>query len=127
MANEITITLQMLLNNGGVTDNHSSGSIAIDQTSAKMIRNVQTIGTTEEALVLGDVVTPGYCVVINLDVTNFVELGVFGFIDGIGTTGFIGFLKLNPGEQALFRLSTTAPYAKADTVAVELFYIIYED
>ena len=117
MANEITITLQTLLNNGGLSDNHSSGSIAVDQASAKMLRNVQTIGTTEEALVLGDITTPGYCVFVNLDSTNFVEIGVSGSM----------FLKLKPGEQDVCRLTTTAPFAKADTAAVELFYIMYED
>jgi hypothetical protein len=127
MANEITLTLQTLLNNGGISDSHASGSFAVDQASAKMLRNVQEIGTTREALQLGDVTTPGYCVFINLDDTNFVEIGVEGFIDGVGTVGFIGFLKLKPGEQCLVRLTTTAPYAKADTAAVELFYIMYQD
>jgi hypothetical protein len=117
MANEITITLQTLLRNGGLSDNHSSGSIAVDQASAKVLRNVQTIGTVQEALVLGDITTPGYCVFINLDITNFVEIGVTGSM----------FLKLKPGEQAICRLTTTAPFAKADTASVELFYIMYED
>lgn len=127
MANEISINFQTLLNNAGLTDNYSSGSFAVDQVSAKMIRNVQTIGTIREALGLGDVTTPGYCVFINLDDTNFVEIGVEGFIDGVGTVGFIGFLKLKPGEKALCRLTTAAPFAKADTADVELFYIMYED
>jgi len=117
MANEITVTFQTLLNNGNLSDNHSSGSIAIDQATAKLVRNVQSIGTSEEALVLGDIVTPGCCVFVNLDDTNFVEIGVSGSM----------FLKLKPGEQSLCRLTTVAPYAVADTANVELFYIIYED
>lgn len=117
MANEITLSFQTLLNNGNLSDAHSSGSIAVDQASAKLIRNVQSIGTSEEALGLGDLVTPGYCVFVNLDDTNFVEIGISGSM----------FLKLKPGEQALCRLSTTAPFALADTAAVELFYIMYED
>ena len=117
MANEITLTLQTLLNNGGISDNHASGSFSVNQALAKMVRNVQTIGTVEEALQLGDVTTPGYCVFKNIDDTNFVEIGISGNM----------FLKLKPGEQCLCRLTTTAPYAKADTADVELFYIMYQD
>jgi len=117
MANEITYTFQMLLNNVGLKDSHTSSSIAEDQTSKKLIRNVQTIGTVEEALVLGDVVTPGLAAFQNLDDTNFVEIGISGGM----------FVKLKPGGQALLRMTTTAPFAKADTADVELFYVIYED
>ena len=57
----------------------------------------------------------------NIDETNFVEIG----IDDGGT--FHSFAKLKPGEQGTIRLSTTAPYARSDTAATDLFYIIYED
>ena len=117
MANEITYSFQALLNNGGLSDNYSSGSIAVDQASAKLVRAVQAIGTSEAALGLGDLTTPGVCVFQNLDDTNFVEIGVSGTM----------FLKLKPGEQAVCRISTAAPYAIADTASVELFYILYED
>jgi hypothetical protein len=117
MANEISLSFQILLNNGSLTDNHSSGSIAVDQATAKMVRGVQTVGTSEAALGLGEVATPGICVFVNLDDTNFVEIGVTGSM----------FVKLKPGEQFVCRLTTTAPFAKADTAPVELFYIIYND
>lgn len=117
MANEITHTFQTLLNNAGLSDNHSSGSIAIDQATEKLVRNVLTVTTSEVALDLGGVSTPGLGIFQNLDDTNFVEIGVSGTM----------VVKLKPGEQYCFRLSTTAPYAIADTASVELFYIIYDD
>lgn len=117
MANEITLSFQVLLSNGDLQDNYSASSFAADQASARLVRNVQSVGTTEAALGLGDVTTPGWCVFQNLDDTNFVEVGVTGSM----------FLKLKPGEKCICRLTTTAPFAKADTAAVELFYVIYED
>lgn len=39
---------------------------------------IQTIGTTEEALDVGDVSSAGYILVINLDDTNYVEVGLTG-------------------------------------------------
>lgn len=127
MADEFTLTFQILLSNGDLRDNFASSSFSADQSSAKLVRNVQDIGTTREALALGNVVTPGWCVFQNLDDTNFIEVGVEGFIDGVGTVGFISFLKLKPGEKCMCRISTAAPFAKADTASVELFYVIYED
>jgi hypothetical protein len=86
-----------------------------------MVKGTQNIGTTHEALGLGSLTTPGFAVFQNLDATNFIELG----IDDTGT--FEAFAKLKPGEIGMIRLTTLAPYAKADTAAVDLFYLIYED
>ena len=119
MANEITYQFQTLLGNGDLSDSFASNSQAADQANAFLIRNVQTIGfAADEALSLGDVATPGWCVFQNLDDTNFVEIGVGSFTP---------FLKLKPGELCLCRLATTAPRAQADTGAIDLFYIIYSD
>lgn len=117
MANEITLTFQILLSNGGLRDSFASSSFASDQTTAKLVRNVQTIGIIQEALALGDVATPGWAVFQNLDDTNFVEIGISGSM----------FMKLKPAEKCMCRLTTVAPFAIADTAPVELFYVIYED
>tara|TARA_Y100000034_G_scaffold108200_1_gene138392 strand:- start:107 stop:484 length:378 start_codon:yes stop_codon:yes gene_type:complete len=125
MADELTYQFQTALSNGSLKDNHASNSISVDQTTARLIRNVQAIGTADagEALALGDVGTPGFACLINLDDTNFVEVGVFS------TPTFYPTLKLKPGEQQLIRFSgdISAPYARADSESVELFYIIYDD
>jgi len=123
MANELTFQFQTNLSNGELKDQHSSNSISVDQTTAKLVRNVQTVGTAAagEALDMGDLASAGYAIFVNLDDTNFVEIG-----RSIGGS-FEEFLKVEPGEQALCRLATATPYAKADTSDVELFYIIYDD
>lgn len=119
MANELTYQFQTLLNNGSLSDSFASNSQSVDQASAFLIRNVQTIGfAADEAIQLGDVTTPGYAVFQNLDDTNYVEIGV---------GSFTAFMKLKPGELAICRLSTTAPRAQANTADVDLFYIIYSD
>jgi hypothetical protein len=122
MANEITYQLQALLNNLGLTDNFSSGSIAVSQIQRLMVKNVQYITSVApgEALDLGDVTTPGFTIFKNLDPTNFVLIGK------LVTGNFEDLLKVNPGEVQLCRLST-APYALADTAPVSLLYVIYSD
>jgi len=118
---EFSYQFQLQLNNGELKDNVSSGAVAADQTTAKMVRNVQTIGTTEEALELGAVTTPGMAILENLDDTNFVEVG--SFVAAV----FYPFLKIMPGEKLLCRIGVVAPYAKADTADVELDYRIYDN
>jgi len=121
MANEITYSFNILLKNGNLNDQFASSSKTADQSAANLIRNVQNIGTTEEALALGDVATPGFAVFQNLDGTNFVEVG--SYVAGT----FYPFLKLKPGEMQMVRIGVAAPYAKADMAAIDLFYIIYND
>jgi pantothenate kinase type III len=118
----LSYQFQTALSNGSLKDNHASNSISVDQTTARLIRNVQEIGfAAHEALALGDVGTPGFACFINLDDTNFVEIGIDV------AAAFHAFAKLKAGEQCVVRLGTAAPYAQADTAAVELFYIIYDD
>ena len=124
MANELTYQFQALLSNEGLTDNYSSGSVAVDQTNRRMVKDVQEIGTAAagEALGLGDLVSIGFAVFKNLDDTNFVEVG------RSITGSFEAFIKLKPGESCIFRFASgTAPYALADTAACELMYVIYDD
>lgn len=124
MSNEITWQFQLRLGNGGLTDSYSTSGLAATQNTALMIRNVQNIGTAAAgvALDLGSVATPGVAVFVNLDSTNYVEVG-----ENVGGT-FYPFVKLLFGEQwGPMRLGLAAPYARANTAAVDLFYIIYND
>jgi hypothetical protein len=118
------------LGNGFLVDSYSVSSLPANQSSAFLVRNVQTISNAaHSALDLGSVVTPGWAVFANLDTTNYVEVGI-----DVGGA-FHPFLKLKPGqatpavsgEQFPCRLGVAAPYAKANTAPVKLFYIIYND
>lgn len=79
--------------------------------------NVQTVGTTEEAILLGDVATGGYWIIENLDPTNFVEIR-----SGTGATDII---RVGAGKAALVHISSdaAAPFAIADTAAVKVRFI----
>jgi len=123
MANEISYQFQTVLNNGELSDSYSSGSLAADQSTAKVMRSGGSIGTVAAGDVLGgaDLTELGLAVFKNLDDTNFVEVGV-----QVGGT-FYGFAKLEPGEAGVVRLVNTNIYARADTADVELFYIVYNN
>ena len=122
MSNEVSYQFQIILNNGKLKDQYSSNSVSATQSTAALMRNVQTISNAaHSALDLGSVVTPGFAVFQNLDSTNYVEVG----IDVTGV--FYPFMKLKAGEQGIVRLGISAPYAKANTSSVSLFYAIYAD
>lgn len=110
MANEITVSVALAYADSEDADE----SLAVSDlkktiTTKKYTKYKQSVGITEEALVLGEVTAPGYVVFINRDETNFVELRV-------GTAG-AKFAKLFPGDVALLRLGSGAqvPFAIADT------------
>lgn len=118
MAITLTTTLSVTL--GSTSDSLSVSNLAVSVAGSRMIHNRQEIGTSEEALILGDVAAGGFLIIVNRDATNFVELR-----SGTSATDFV---RLKPGEPALFRLSpdATAPYAIADTAACEVEYILVE-
>lgn len=86
----------------------------------QMISNVQIVGTSAEAIVLGDVSTIGYIMLKNMDATNFVEIALDS---GVSTQKFS---KIPAGGFAIFPASTATMYAKADTANVNLFVAAIE-
>jgi len=112
MANEITASAQLSASKNGVTLNNSVSltvQASKDMAGDQMTQNVQIIGTSAEALDVGDVSTIGYVLIKNLDSTNFVELALDS---GVSTQKFA---KLRAGDFAVFPASTATIYAKADT------------
>jgi len=121
MADEITLTLKMAVLKGSLAHTENPGAISVTLSGTNATGGVQNIGTTAEALTMGDVSSPGYAYFRNTGTTNFVELGT-------GTGGsFVGFAKLKAGEAAVIRLTTAAPTARANTAAVDLQYFILAD
>lgn len=118
MAAEIKITANIQFAKGNIaTMARTASNVSVDVAGDACIANVQTVGTSEEALLVGDVAAAGYGWFKNLDATNFVSLR-----PGTGTANCI---KLMPGEVALFRASV-ALWAIADTAPVQLEYFIIE-
>lgn len=121
MAQEITATSSMFFAKGSIASNGLQKSgLRFDVTGAQYIRKTQSIGTAAEAILLGDVGTPGWCMIQNNDATNYVE--IFAQV-----ADSVPLVKLKPGEFFCGRLGCTAPAAKANTAAVVIEYIIVED
>lgn len=119
MANELTLSASFRYVKNGITQTRSlSDSVTV--TGNEFAHNVQAIGTTAEAISVGDVGTAGYCVFVNTDSTNFVEIGR----DDTGT--FRAVVKLKPGEFSIFRAGV-ALYGKADTASCNVECWVFED
>lgn len=120
MADELTVNFSMNYAKGESRLNIPAKQMLVDVSSQVRASNTQTIGTTHEALAMGDVASAGGAYFLNTDATNYVDIGV-----DVSAT-FYGLIRLMPGEFAFCpRLATNAPYAKANTSSVNLEYIIF--
>jgi hypothetical protein len=118
MANELTVSMSMQFRKGTVATGMSKTGMEITVAGDQVTHNIQEIGTTQEALDMGDITAPGYAFFYNHDATNPVELR--------SGTGAADMIRLKPLEFCCFRLEATAPYAIATTAAVQLEYMIIE-
>jgi hypothetical protein len=119
MADEITISASMKFTKGNYSVNVSKGGLQIDVTGTAYQDKIQTIGTSEEAIDLGDVGAGGWCFLENMDTTNYIEIRP--------ATGAADLIKLLAGEIAMFRLTGDAvPFAIADTGACDLRVVLID-
>lgn len=127
MANEISIVAGLKVVKNTITNELSYPPDAISGVDAVLARDfagtkrseiIQNVGTSEEALKLGDVTSPGYCLMKNLDDTNFVSVRP--------ASGAADLIKLEAGDVALFRLQATAPFVIADTAACDVQVMLLE-
>lgn len=122
MADELKITLSVRFGKSGTLVNETyTDSVTVSGTT--FLHNRQQVGTTEEALLLGDAAAGGYCFMVNRDVTNYVEVRLPG--TGAANDG----IRLKAGECALFRLGSdaTAPFIIANTAPVNVEYWLFGD
>ena len=117
MANELTVSIKLTFSKGGAkVSRNFSDSITV--TGDSFNHDIQSVGTTEEQLAQGaDLGTPGVVMILNLDSTNYVEIG--------STTGVYD-IKLLAGEGCLYRHNSATLYAKANTSACLVEYLIIE-
>lgn len=115
MANEVTTTISLDYSDADDQE-MTSGKENLQRSvsTQRPFKTTQNIGTSEEAITLGDGGTIKELYLRNLDATNYVEIKV--------ATGGAIFAKLLPGEDMLVRLGSgaQAPYAIANTAAVDL-------
>ena len=119
MANELTLSAQVYFLTGTIKEEWQELDKQFTVAGTKKIRNVQTVGTSEELIQLGDVSVGGYCMCKNHDDTNFVQIR--------GATGETDLIRLEPLDVAMFRIDDGAtPYAIADTSSCEVEFLIVE-
>lgn len=118
MANELTLSASLKFVKGVKNASFGKSGIQLDVAGKNYALKTQTIGTSEEAIALGDVATPGYILVYNSDSTNFVSIR--------SGTGAANLVKIPAGGVALFDCEASAPYAIADTAAVDIEYLLVE-
>lgn len=118
MANDITFTSSLAWDVGGVSVSESFSS-QFDKANAGEALSTQNVGTTHEALALGDVSTPGPFILKNLDSTNYFELGH----DDTGS--FVPHQKCAAGKHITCSpASGVTYYVRANTAAVKIRPII---
>ena len=119
MANEISIDARMSCKNGSLQLSIVPGGRTVNQAVARGGNpGTVSVGTAEQVLTFGDLTTPGYCLMQNLDATNYVAVGP------TSSGAMVAALRLLAGEYALLRLAPAAVYrAKAHTAAVNLLIV----
>jgi hypothetical protein len=112
MANEITAVMSLKAVNGSYQVTSPNIRIQDDQAVIGEYSAVVDVGTTAEAVPVGDVASEGWWLITNLDGTNYVDYGP----DSAGTmiplgrleAGHSHLLKLKPGIDVKWQANTAA-------------------
>ena len=107
MANEVKVSVSISFSKNNIKGSRS-WSCSADVTGSELLHASQTIGnnTEEELAQTSDMGVPGWCLIINHDTTNYIEIG--------STTGVYDAWCL-PGEPCLYRHSGSgAIYVRCD-------------
>ena len=111
MASEITININNTLANPPsasigtqLKDSFSPGSIKFNQATQLKFEEAITCTTSDTAITFTGVTTQGWCMLLNLDATNYVTVGP-------NNAGAIAsFIRLVPGGMACFQLDPSAGF-----------------
>lgn len=122
MANEITITTGMTVTKNSTTNRYDVLNEQHDMTGSIRVDNVQTIGTTYEAIYKGDIGTIGFAQFTNLDSTNYVDIG------REISAAFEAFIRVMPGKTSppIKTSALTALYGRANTAACNVRCVLIE-
>jgi hypothetical protein len=119
MAKELTLNLSLGFTRLNISTSIQSGTTQLDVSGSDYVRQTMSVPTSATALPLGAITTPGYCMMINRDATNYVDV--------LDSTGGNACIRLKPGEVAVFRFSGTAPAVKGHTAATKIDYLLIAD
>lgn len=120
MASEITFSGSLSMVKTGLTIS-GTGSVVATLAGNTGIGTVQNIGTSTEAIAMGDVATPGYLFLKNQDATNYIQIGLTNPVSAGDA-----FLTLLAGEFAIVPTRQTSIYAIAVGGACDLQVVLTE-
>lgn len=121
MANQVALTISATIS-GVYSDSFNPGNQTISLSAVGQASGIQSIGTSEENLSVGDVATPGWLFMQNLDATNYVQWGM----SDSGTMKTVG--RMKPGEPAVLRVDAGATVRmKANSGPCNVKYILLAD
>lgn len=112
MADEITISFSMRCINGELSFNLPATAKTFDQTTARAGTFTVDVGTSEETLSTGDL-AGGFVSLVNLDATNYVEVG---FATGVYPIK----LRAESGPLLVELNGSPTIYLKANTAACKV-------
>lgn len=121
MADEITLAGSLQVNNGNHHFKTLDRRFQDDQSAIGAHGQVVDVGTTEEAMPIGDVSSEGWLELTNLDDTNYVDWGP----DSGGS--MVGVGRLEPGHTQRIKMipGTTIRWV-ANTAAVKVEMLLLE-
>lgn len=121
MANEIRFRVQLSFAKSGRSGYADSGDLIATMTGTHYWEGTQTVGTSEEALFLGEVPAGGaYYYIENLDATNPVDLKP--------ASGAAANPSILPGKVAFgqFKSTVTTPFVQATTAPVSIKVLLIQ-
>ena len=116
MASEMTLSFGMSVTKSNLKYSNPPHSLILDLTGTRYLVNCQRVGTSDEALVVGDLATAGYAWFKNLDPTNYVQIGLAASYT----------IRLKALQESLVPIDTLSLFAKANTAECLLQYVIFE-
>ena len=120
MANEKNTNFRLLITKTGQTFDLNFDTKVEDLSGTQAISNVQSVGTSWEAITIGDLASVDLLALRNADSTNFIEIATANDDSGV-------FAKLTPGRGCLIAgKAGVTYYAKADTAACDLQVVAVE-
>ena len=118
MSDELTVSGSVTFIKGSTNVSFGKTGLTFDVSGTRHAHVLHTVGTSAEALLKGDVDTPGLLAIFNRDATNYATFRPTAA--GADTD------KILPRELAIVRCATPSPYLIADTDSVDLEYLLIE-
>lgn len=118
MASELQVQASIAFTKGGATLSEIFATYYFDVSGSSGIKNIISVGTSDETLALGDITTIGWFAARNLDSTNYILAGADGTLYNN---------KMKALEPMFVRWNGAAIHVKANTAPCLMEYLIIPD